>query len=206
MERYAPQAVLCTDPFHIVAWATQCLDQVRRRVWNQARREPGGMKAAGSHVGLRYNLSQGDARKIQRSRYALWKHPEDLTENQRAELAWIQATSPRLHRAYLLKEGLRYVFFKIKGEKGRRALDRWLARASRSRLEAFVALGRKVRRYLGTIHAVLEEGLSNELVESVNTEIRLLTRVAFGFHGPEPLVASAMLNLGGYRPGLPGRA
>ena len=47
--------------------------------------------------------------------------------------------------------------------------------------------------------------MSNALVESVNTKIRLLTRVAFGFHSPEPLIALAMLNLGGYRPDLPGR-
>ena len=101
--RRAPQAIVCADPFHVVAWATQCLDDVRRQVWNQARRQPGGMAAAGSHVGLRYNLSRGAAQKIQRSRYALWKNPEDLTENQRAKLAWIATTSPTLHRAYLLK-------------------------------------------------------------------------------------------------------
>ena len=200
----APQAVVCADPFHIVAWATQCLDDVRREVWNQARRKPGGMQAWGSHAGLRYNLSRGDARKIQRSRYSLWKNPEDLTANQQAKLDWIAATSPRLYRAYLLKEGLRFVF-KVKGEEGKDALDRWLSWASRSRIETFVILARKVRRHLPAIHATLEQGMSNALVESVNTKIRLITRVAFGFHGPEPLIALAMLNLGGYRPDLPGR-
>jgi transposase len=200
----APQAVVCADPFHIVAWATQCLDDVRREVWNQARRKPGGMQAWGSHAGLRYNLSRGDARKIQRSRYALWKNPEDLTANQQAKLDWIAATSPKLYRAYLLKEGLRFVF-KIKGDEGKHALDRWLSWASRSRIETFVLLARKIRRHLPAIHATLEKQMSNALVESVNTKIRLLTRVAFGFHGPEPLIALAMLNLGGYRPDLPGR-
>ncbi|MGZ4619138.1 MAG: hypothetical protein ACXV3F_10560, partial [Frankiaceae bacterium] len=34
---------------------------------------------------------------------------------------------------------------------------------------------------------------------------RLLTRVAFGFHKPEALIALAMLSLGGYYPPLPGR-
>ena len=200
----APQAVVCADPFHVVAWATQCLDEVRREVWNQARRKPGGMQPWGSYAGLRYNLSRGDARRLQRSRYALWKNPEDLTDNQRAKLEWIAATSPQLYRAYLLKEGLRYVF-KVKGEEGKQTLDRWLSWASRSRLPTFVVLARKVRKNLPAIHAALEEGMSNALVESVNTKIRLLTRVAFGFHGPEPLIALALLNLGGYRPDLPGR-
>ena len=200
----APQAAICADPFHIIAWATQCLDLVRREVWNQARRRPGGMIAAGSHVGLRYNLSRGDAQKIQHARYALWKNPEDLTGNQRAKLDWIAATSPTLHRAYLLKEGLRYVF-KVKGEEGREALRAWLAWAARSRITVFVELARKIKRHLPAIHATLDHGISNALVESVNTKIRLLTRVAFGFHGPEPLIALALLSLGGYRPTLPGR-
>jgi transposase len=200
----APQAIVCADPFHVIAWATQCLDDVRREVWNEVRRRPGGAQAWGSHAGLRYNTSRGDAKKLQRSRYALWKNPEDLTANQRAKLEWIATTSPKLYRAYLLKEGLRHVF-KVKGEQGKHALECWLTWASRSRLDSFVVLGRKVRRHLTAIHAALQEGMSNALVESVNTKIRLITRIAFGFHGPEPLIALAMLNLGGYRPALPGR-
>ena len=200
----APDAVLCADAFHVIAWATQCLDDVRRQVWNDARRRPGGMTLAGSRVGLRYNLSKGDARKIARSRYALWKNPEDLTIRQRDKLAWIAKTSPTLHRAYLLKEGLRWVF-KTGGDAGKQALDRWLSWARRCRIPSFVALAAKIGRHLCAIHATLEERMSNALTESINTKIRLITRVAFGFHGPQPLIALAMLNLGGYRPELPGR-
>ena len=202
--QYAPQAVLCADPFHVVSWASQCLDDVRREVWNLARRQAGNSVPAGSRVGLRYTLSQGTARGIQRSRWALWKNPEDLTEHQRAKLAWIAATSPRLYRAYLLKEGLRFVFT-VKGEQGRQALDRWLAWVQRCRIPVFVELGRKVKRHLPAIHATLEHRLSNGLVESVNTKIRLLTRIAYGFTNPHALIALALLALGGYRPALPGR-
>lgn len=202
--RYAPQAVLCADPFHVVSWATQCLDDVRREVWNIARRQAGNSVPAGSRVGLRYTLSQGAARGIQRSRWALWKNPEDLTEHQRDKLAWIAMTSPRLYRAYLLKEGLRFVFT-VKGEDGKQALDRWLVWAQRCRIGVFVELGRKVKRHLPAIQASLEHRLSNGLVESVNTKIRLLTRIAYGFADPQALIALALLGLGGYRPSLPGR-
>ena len=34
----APQAKVCLDPFHVVKWACDALDEVRRVVWNQARR------------------------------------------------------------------------------------------------------------------------------------------------------------------------
>ena len=51
----------------------------------------------------------------------------------------------------------------------------------------------------------IEHGMSNGLIESVNTKIRLITRMAFGFASPDALIALAMLNLGGHRPTLPGR-
>lgn len=40
---------------------------------------------------------------------------------------------------------------------------------------------------------------------SLNTKIRLITRIAFGFKSPEALIALALLTLGGHRPALPGR-
>ncbi len=95
--------------------------------------------------------------------------------------------------------------FAVKGPQGKQALDRWLAWAARCRIPVFVELGRKIKRHLPAIHATLDTGLSNGLIESVNTKIRLLTRIAFGFKNPNSLIALAMLSLGGYRPALPGR-
>lgn len=56
------------------------------------------------------------------------------------------------------------------------------------------------------IEAALTHRLSNARVGSVNTKLRLLTRIAFGFRSPDALIALAMLDLGGLRPPLPGRA
>ncbi len=184
-----PNATVCADPFHVVSWATKALDEVRREVWNQARRQ-GGDKAGASA--------------LQRCRYALWKNPENLTERQRGKLAWVAKTNERLYRAYLLKEELRLVFH-LEGDEAKNLLRHWLAWASRCRIPAFVELAAKIRAHLPSIHATLEHGLSNGLVESTNTKIRLLTRMAFGFRSPEALVALALLDRGGYCPPLPGR-
>ncbi|MEU4675273.1 transposase, partial [Amycolatopsis sp. NPDC023774] len=51
----------------------------------------------------------------------------------------------------------------------------------------------------------LDHRLSNALIESTNTKIRLLTRLAFGFKHPDALISLALLALGGYRPELPDR-
>ena len=95
--------------------------------------------------------------------------------------------------------------FQLKGEEGKYALARWLSWAARCRIPEFIALGQKIRQHLETIHATLDHGLSNGLIESVNTKIRVITRIAFGFHNPAALIALAMLALGGLRPALPGR-
>lgn len=191
-----PNAVRSADPFHVVKWATEALDEERRRAWNSAR---------GAVDRRRAGPATAEARTLKRARYALWKNPEDLTDRQQAKLAWIAKTDPRLYRAYLLKEGLRVVF-QLKGEAGKQALDRWIAWARRCRIPVFVALQRRIVKHRAAIDAALEHGLSQGLIESTNTKIRLLTRIAFGFHSPQALIALAMLSLGGHRPTLPTRA
>jgi transposase len=190
-----PNAVRCADAFHVVAWATGALDEVRRAAWNEAR---------GAVTRRRAGRASGTAKALKHARYALWKNPENLTDRQAEKLAWIAKTDPRLHRAYLLKEGLRHVFA-VKGEAGKEALDRWISWARRCRIPSFVQLARKMVTHRVAIDAALDHDLSNALVESTNTKIRLLTRIAFGFKSPEALIALAMLSLGGYRPALPGR-
>jgi transposase len=194
-----PAAVQCADAFHVVKWATEALDEVRKAAWNDARRS-GQTKSKG--YGNR--VATKDAKQLKRARYALWKNPDNLTERQRAKLEWIAKTDPRLYRAYLLKEALRYVFT-IKGEAGKVALLRWLSWARRCRIPAFVHLAKRITVIRDRIHATLEHDLSNARVESVNTKIRLITRIAFGFRSPKALIALAMLNLGGHKPDLPGR-
>ena len=196
--RRAPHAVRSADPFHVVAWAIDALDIERRRAWNEAK---GRRHGRGPD---RHPRSTGDAQGIARARYALWKNPGDLSIRQRHQLDWIAKTDPRLWRAYLLKEALRYVFA-VKGAEGKEALDHWIAWARRSRLPAFVHLQQRIASHRFAIDAAVDHGLSQGLVESTNTKIRLLTRIAFGFHGHEPLIALALLALGRYPPRLPGR-
>ncbi|MGO4385883.1 ISL3 family transposase, partial [Specibacter sp. RAF43] len=102
-----PNAVRCADPFHVVSWATDALDEVRRGAWNQAR------KAARANEPYRGRgrppkdapprPDSTHAAGLKNSRFALWKNPEDLTEKQQAKLAWIVQTNPDLARAYYLK-------------------------------------------------------------------------------------------------------
>jgi len=189
--RRAPQAILCGDPFHVVRWAMEALDEVRRQTWNEVRRR-----------GRRGRPATGEGKRLKDSRWALWKNPDSLTERERARLDYLAATHPRLHRAWALKEGLRCVFTH-RGEPAVAALKDWLRWAQRCQLPAFVRLAQRVRGFWDPIIATLHHGLTNALVESINTKIRLIARRAFGFHNVQALIALAQLSLGGNRPQLP---
>lgn len=181
-------AELCLDPFHIVRWATQALDVVRRHTWNLLRR-----------LGV-----PGQAKQLKNCRYALWKNPEDLTDRQQSKLAWIARHNGRLFRAYLLKEQLRLVF-QHRGADAVAMLDAWLSWARRSQIGAFVELYHRIKKHRTGIIAAVTHGLSNGLTESVNTKLRLITRIAYGFKSTDNLIALCYLDRGGYCPDLPGR-
>ena len=147
----------------------------------------------------------GHAKESKGCRFALWSNPEDLTARQQHKLAWVARVNTRLYRAYLLKEQLRLAI-RTKGILALTMLDEWLGWAQRCRIPAFVALGRKVRRHQKTIEAAVLAGVPNALVESTNTKLRVLHRMAFGFKEPEHLIALALLDRGGFCPPLPGRS
>jgi transposase len=181
-----PDAVRCVDPFHVIQLATDALDEIRREVWNEARNA--GEIAA--------------AKDLKGARYALWKNPENLTDRQAAKLSSIQKTNARLYRAYLLKEQLRQIY-RLPVKEAIRLLDEWVAWARRCRLASFVKLARTITAQRAGIIAAIEHGLSNARVEAINTQIRMITRRAFGFHSPGALIALAMLSLAGLCPPLP---
>jgi len=181
-----PDAVRCVDPFHVIALATDALDEVRREVWNEARR------AGQDQL----------ARRLKGARYALWKNPENLTGRQQAKLAMIQQTNRRLYRAYLLKEQLRQIY-RLEPGPAIALLDGWIAWARRCRLPSFRKLAKTIVAQRAGIEAAIEHGPSNARVKAINTQIRLITRRAFGFHSANALIALAMFTLAGLCPPPP---
>lgn len=188
VKRRCPGATLCIDAFHMVGWATTALDEVRVEVWKNAKRN---------------GLPQV-AKDLKSSRYALWHNPENLTARQHDKLQWIAQLNGPLYRAYLLKEQLR-VAIRRKGEASLLMLDEWLKWAFECQIPAFIELAWKIHKNLKGIKAAMIHELSNALIESTNTKLRVLHRMAFGFKKPEHLIALALLDRGGYCPPLPGR-
>jgi transposase len=79
----------------------------------------------------------------------------------------------------------------------RRALDRWLAAASRSKLEHFVKMARTIREFRDKIEATIKFGYNNGIAESNNASIGRIRANARGFHDAESFITMVMLDRAG---------
>ena len=78
------------------------------------------------------------------------------------------------------------------------------ATPNRARLAPFVRTARSLAGHRGEILEAISERVTNARTEATNTTLRLIVRRAYGFHSAAPMIALAMLKLGGparrYRP------
>lgn len=180
-----PKAQIVFDRFHVQRLINDALDAVRKA----ETRALGG--------------DEGKA--IKKGRFALLKNPWNLTRKEKQKLADIQQNNARLYRAYLLKESFADALDYLQPKRARKALDEWLAWASRSKLEPFVKVARTIRKYKEGILAYIRDRLNNGRVEGINNKLRVVARRAYGFHSAEALIAMLFLNCGGVKlqPRLP---
>lgn len=169
-----PNAGRVPDSFHIVSRMSDAPDQVRKRLRNQARR--GNDKTA--------------TEAMRGVRYAVPKNPEDLTER--------QDTDPRgqPYRSWQLKELPRTLPHQPVGQAGA-GLERWIFRASHSRIPEIVELCRKTRRRKDDIPKTIRLGHSNARPEAFNNKIKATIRMAYGFRHVDDLIAMIKLRCSG---------
>ena len=204
---WCPNAERAMDPFHVVGWATDALDEVRKEAWRKARAEEARAPKRGPGRPRKGEEPPASAAKAVRgARYPLLKNPEDLTAPQRETLARIAREDKALYRAYLLKEDLRDVFKSPDAQTARERLGRWLSRACHSWNGKIKELSKKVRRHREAIVRAVGLGISNARVEAVNNKIKLTVRMAYGFRNIDNLIALVMLRCSNLPIELPGRS
>ena len=178
---HAPQAVICIDPYHVVALGNRALDEVRRDYWNA----------------LRTADRLGDAKRFKDARWALLKNPADHTSGQAQTLRKLKRAGGAVWRAYTLKEALRAVFdHALDTLDVAILLDRFCTRAARSRLPAFIRLAKTISKHRDGILSAATLKINNARVEALNNKARLITRRAYGFHSARAALALIHLTCG----------
>lgn len=132
-----PKARWVMDPFHVVQWMNDALDDVRREEWNTARaaakaakprpKSKRGRPAKGELPPDKVKALEDEVASIKGSRYALMKNPEDLTDGQGAKLEALKRRAGSAAEAAVL-------------------LDDWMHRAAYCKIAKVVAVEKKVRR------------------------------------------------------------
>ena len=215
VNQYTPDCARCVDAFHVVEWAMDALDEVRKEIWHEAygeykqikKESPRGKgrpkKEDKESAALSAAKAKADA--IKGSAYTLGKAPEHLTEKQQLRITLIAAQNPRLYRAYLLKEQLRLLLKLTDAEEAESELKRWLWKASHSRIAAFKELYQKIKRHKVHILNTIRYGMSNARIEATNNKIKLIIRKAYGFRNIQNMLDMVYLVCSDIRIPLPNR-
>ena len=212
VRRRCPNARWVMDPFHVVEWMNDALDEVRREEWRVAKaraasvvprtgrrgRPRAGEVAPEVAEGLRARVST-----IKNSRYALVRNPEDLTGSQRAKLAELKKAGGHLFAAWDLKEDLRAVFRAGTADEAEDLLDSWPRGAAYREIGPVVAVEKKVRRRRADVVAAVALGIGNGRAGSINNKIKVTVRMGYGSHDTDNLVALLMLRCSDGQPALP---
>lgn len=192
IEEWLPNCERCIDGFHVVQWAIDCMDELKKEVWHKAKEEKKerpkrkrGRPRKGEEVRSTVIYGRG-------YKYTLGKNPDNLTEYQRSCLEEIKELYPKMFRGYQLKEGLRKVF-QCSKEAIEKELKDWLSWACHSKLKPFVELSKKIRRHKEAIIATVRHGLSNARIESINNKIKVLIRKSYGFINIQNLIDMIMI-------------
>jgi transposase len=182
----APQALICLDAFHVVKWAGERLDELRRRL-------AAGLRAAGN---------KDQAATLGAGMWALRKKPEKLTVNQRTSLAAIAADNRQMYKGYLMKEQLREAF-RVKGDHGNALVAGLISWARRSQIPEFAKLAKTLARFRQLIRHTMDHGPSNGRAEALNAQLNALISRARGFRSAQALMAMADFVYGGLCPESP---
>ena len=155
-----PCATIIGDRFHIQRLVVWALERVRKTV---------------------QNLFHEKRIYFKRNKHILNKKGENLTEEELVCLHEILQQSPKLQRAYALKEAFFKVFSMKDPTSVKMFLSQWLTLVKESGVEEFRSVLKTFKDWENEILEGLTRTFSNGFTEGMNNKIKVLKRIAFGF-------------------------
>ena len=178
-----PDAAICFDPFHVIMWAGDALDQTHLATpRRQAAIQVDGISPAQAWHKVRSTLRAA---------------AENLDTTGQAILDQLRSITPRCSRPGNSKNSS--AASTAAPPARRRRLPQTLVRQRRHRsgINAFTALARRIGHNFDGITAAIHNGLSNSLTEGLNAGIRLIQRRAHGYANLSNLIEMIYLCHGG---------
>lgn len=160
MKRLFPQATIVIDKYHYVRQIGFAIEKVRVEEQKQ--------------------YSDRWRKYFKRSRTVLLKNPAKLTITDRIQLDNMFRISPRLKKAYELKQMFELVKESSCRQEASLKLAKFIVAAQASGLEPFVNVSLTFQRWSKEILNSFDHPYTNGYIEGCNNRIKVLKRVSFG--------------------------
>lgn len=161
VKKYCTQADICFDHFHLAQHFSKAIDKLRVQESKKA--------------------GEGDKEFYKGTRWLLLKRPENLKEGQDASLKKLFQVNEKLYKVYILRDEFRQVF---KGPTARSRLIRltnWIKRAKAVRIPQLTEFVKQIEKWEPYIRNALRGNYSNSFAEGINTKVRVIQRMAYGY-------------------------
>jgi len=158
---FFPKAKIVIDRFHVVRYATNAMDEVRRRIQK--------------------HLLPETRIYFKRSRKLLLARQRKLSHEDRFALNRMLGFSEDLARAYALKEAFYTMMDAKSSEAASLLLKKWLDADFILKIPEFKPCSRMLRNWKPSILNIFDVPYSNGFTEGCNNAIKTLKRIAFGF-------------------------
>jgi len=164
VKQRCPQAQIVYDQFHVVAkYAHEVIESVRSQ------------EVAREHSRREREILSG-------SRWLLLRNGPNLKRHDRVRLRELLRANHRLATVYVLKDDLKTLWQYRLPSYALQFWRKWYARAIRSRIKPLQRFARQLGEKIDGILAHCRFPLHTSLLEGMNNKIKVLKRMAYGFH------------------------
>ena len=168
--KYAVNATIVYDKFHIMQKLNWAVDMTRKQELRKARKED--------------NNELVDLINC-RQRFILLKKKSNLTDNQAHYLQKLCEINEPIYKAMLLKESFLRVYDYESPEEAQGYLEAWIKDALSSAVPTFRIIAESFRDKLQYIINWFRKKISSAISEGINNKIKRLKRMAYGYKDVE---------------------
>ena len=165
-------AAITFDKFHILKVINEALDEVRR-------------------------MEQKTRPELKKTRFAWLKSPQNLTVKQRGVIENLNVPKLNLKtaKAYQIKLTFQQLYERPRGH-AEDFLRRWYFWVTHSRLQPMIAAARTIKRHWDGVLAWFESGVTNGVLEGINSLIQAAKAKARGYRSTRNLITIVYLIAG----------
>jgi len=161
IRKFCPNAVICFDHFHLAQYFSKAIDKLR--------------------VSESRKVDKDEKEFFRGTRWLLLKRPEKLKEDQKAKLDRLLEVNKNLFKAYILRDEFRQIFEGLSSHSRLIRFTHWIEKAKSARISQITEFVKLIEKWKLFIRNSLREGRSNSFAEGINTKIRVIQRMAYGY-------------------------